>query len=189
MITTRLPVRTPVQRRSDVLRFAWVMGAGVLALGACGSDDSSSTTAPVTALAPATTGAPGSTSATPATLSTTAGPATTAGNGDGGTGTVSAGTLTLVADGLTIDAEITSCSESGETQVSITAEGDTSSITVTPSAGNTVDVTTTGAFEFEGNGTAVVSDVGGVTVTGTGSSTTNGGAASDFTLTAQISGC
>ena len=99
------------------------------------------------------------------------------------------GTATFVTADLTIDGVIVSCSSGGENDVDLTAEGETSSIQVISTEGDSVDVVISGAVEWEGQGQAVVSDAGAVTITGTGSRADPGAPPEDFTLSAQINSC
>ena len=50
-------------------------------------------------------------------------------------------------------------------------------------------MTLTGNFEFEGHATATVSDVGGVTMAGSGAPSDPGASVSDFTIEATIVAC
>lgn len=99
------------------------------------------------------------------------------------------GTATFTTADLTIDGVIVSCSSSGETDVDLTAEGETSSIQVTSTGDGSADVVIGGAVEWEGRGQVVVSDAGAVTITGTGSAADAGAQPEDFTLDAQIDSC
>jgi len=139
-------------------------------LVSCGSDDGSSTSSD----APITTESAG----------TGAGASQDAAEAQPGESTF--GTLTLRINGDTISAEITECANDSETQVAITAGGETSQVLVQPAADNRVAVAVSGAVEFEGVGDAVVSDAGAVSITGTGAPADPSAPTADFSIEAQI---
>ena len=86
-------------------------------------------------------------------------------------------------------ANVTACQETSETQVQVSAQGDTAQIEVTPANEDEVEVKVTGTVQFDGTGSAVVSDTGGLSISGNGSMAGSGSTAEDFTLTGQLNAC
>lgn len=140
-----------------------------------------------------TTTAPATTTTAPAATTTTAAaPTTTTASGGGEAG--ASGTVVMTVGDVTVEADIVECAVA-EPDVTFRAEGETAQIEVYPIGNYETGVIVSGAYEFEGTGTAVfdpdTSGVGqgDVTITGSGAQPDDSSPVEDFTIEARNLSC
>ena len=104
------------------------------------------------------------------------------------------GTVVMTVGDTTIEADIVECTVA-EPDVQFRAEGETAQIDVFAVGGGDTDVVVSGAYEFEGKGTAAFDpdtsgiDQGNVMITGSGAQPDDSSGLQDFTVDARIRSC
>lgn len=169
-----------------------VLANSAAELEAASTTTVSPTTTTTTSPAPTTTTTPATTTTTaPPPVSTTTAPPVPATSAPSGG---ASGTVVLTVGDTIVEADIVECTVV-EPDVAFRAEGETAQIEVSALGNYETAVVVSGAYEFEGSGTAAFNpdtsgvDQGDVIITGQGAEPDDSAAVEDFTIDASIQSC
>ena len=122
------------------------------------------------------------------------GEGTDAGDDSSAASGTASGTVVMTFAATTVEATVVECTVA-EPDIQLIAEGEAAEIQLFAVGGGDTDVAVSGAFEFEGTGTAAFDpdtsgiDQGNVTVTGSGAAADDSTPVGDFTVDARIQSC